>query len=114
VIACPAGRAGVARLWGIAGGAVAVEQDVDVAAFDTEAAAAFLTRLYAAMPPQPPLAADTIDEILLLESWLRRHREAAGVLGLQAPSPRTGAAGPSPKTVADLVCRVRLAVNNRA
>jgi excinuclease UvrABC nuclease subunit len=114
VIACPAGRPGVARLWGVAGGAVAVEQDVDVAAFDAEAAAAFLARLYAATPPRPPLAADTIDEILLLEGWLRRHREAAGVLGLQAPSPRTGPAAPSPKVAADLVCRVRLAVHNPA
>jgi len=91
VLVYPAREPGVARVWGLAGGAVAFEEDVVVAQFDREAAAALLSRLYAGPAPRPPLPVDTIDEILLIESWLRRHREAAGVLRL--PAPEAGPAG---------------------
>jgi excinuclease UvrABC nuclease subunit len=112
---------GVARLWGVAGGAVTIEEDAAVAGFGAEPAAAFLEKLYAAPAPQPPLAAGTIDEILLLESWLRRHREAAAVLRLPAPAAgdlttaetAPACAAPVPLGAAEeLARRVQLAVSD--
>jgi hypothetical protein len=82
---------------------VAVEEEAVAARFGSEPATAFLARLHAARPPQPPLPATAIDEILLLESWLRRHREAPGVLLLPAPS-----AAAQAEAVEELALRVRL------
>jgi hypothetical protein len=71
----------------------------------TEAdALAFVTRVYRADPPRPPLPPSAVDEILLIGSWLRLHRAAPNVLTL--PAPETGAAAdavrpqPSPADLA--------------
>lgn len=111
VLVYPARRPGVARIWGVAGGAVAVQEDVTPTAADDAWAADLLQRLYAAPRPSAPLPAETIDEILLIESWLRRHREAVNVLRLP-DRPRSPAARRSllQALAAELAGRVRTIV----
>jgi DNA polymerase-3 subunit epsilon len=83
VIAYPAKRAGWVALWGVRGGRIAVERAVGRAAFAEDAARGFLSELAAAAPPSPPLPATLLDEMLLVHSWVRSHREAANVLDLR-------------------------------
>ena len=83
-IACPAKRAGWVALWGVRGGRIAVERVVGRGAFGEDAARDFLTALAAAAPPSPPLPASSLDEMLLVHSWVQSHREAPNVLDLRA------------------------------
>jgi DNA polymerase-3 subunit epsilon len=114
VLVYPARTHGRARLWGVRGGAVAVDREVRVAGFDQTAALGFLAELAAAAPPAPPLPSERIDEILLVHGWLQRHRAAVGVLDLARGDARTawraldGAARPA--LAAALVERMRRAV----
>lgn len=85
VLLYPSRQTDVARVWSIAGGAVVAQEDVEVASAGVAWATNLLARLYAAPKPTPPLPAELIDEILLIESWLRRHREATHVLRLPDP-----------------------------
>lgn len=93
VIAYPSREPGVTRLWGVSGGGIVVQEDVTPGDFEVFRAAGFLSRLYAATPPRLPLPSETIDEILLVESWLRRHRASVNVFHLPQPpaDPATGA-----------------------
>ena len=113
VLVYPAKAAGKVSLWGVAAGAVVVERDIRPAAFSHSDAAALIAELSAVVPPQPPLAAAAIDEILLVHNWLQRHREAANVLDL------TGlvgaAAGRGQAAAADeLLARIRLCLTTSA
>ncbi len=82
VLAYPARTQGRVRLWGIRGGAAVVEREARVDAFAETEALAFLAELAASAAPPPPLPSGSIDEILLVHSWLQRHRAAVNVLDL--------------------------------
>ncbi len=108
VLVYPARRRGWVALWGVRGGRVALEREVGRAAFDEAAARGLLAELAAAEPARPPLAAGAIDEMLLVYSWVDRHRAAPGVLDLSATTSGERAPGRDP-LAAELVRRVRLA-----
>jgi DNA polymerase-3 subunit epsilon len=113
VLVYPAKVAGKVSLWGVAAGAIVAERDVKPAAFTHDQAATLIAALCVVEPPQPPLAAQAIDEILLVHGWLLRHREAANVLDL------TGllgaAAGRRQAAAADeLLARIRLCLTTPA
>ena len=84
VIAYPAKRAGWVALWGVRGGRIAVERVVGREAFAEDAARGLLGALVAAAPPAPPVPATLLDEMLLVHSWVKSHREAPNVLDLRA------------------------------
>jgi DNA polymerase-3 subunit epsilon len=88
VLVYPGREVGTARVWGVAGGALVAHEEVVAGEAQTEWATSFLTRGLAAPSPTVPLPPETIDEILLVESWLRRHRKAVNVLDLPAPPHR--------------------------
>ncbi len=111
VLVYPARRPGWAALWGVRGGRIAVEREVGRRAFGEEAACAFLAELAAAAAPRPPLPVTAIDEMLLVHSWVGRHREAPGVLRLAG----IGAGRrPPDSAAADLARRVRLCATPEA
>ena len=103
VLVYPARQAEVVNLWGVAGGSIVAQEQVRSERFTEADALAFVTRVYRAEPPQPPLPPSAVDEILLIGSWLRQHRAAPNVLTLPAPQrpdpPRTETPQP---TTADL------------
>ncbi len=105
VIAYPAKRSGWVALWGVRGGRIAVERVVGREAFGEDAACGLLAELTAAAPPEPPLPATMLDEMLLVHSWVQSHREAANVLDLHGLIAGRQALGDA---AADLVGRVRL------
>jgi len=72
-----------------------------------EASLELVHALYEATPPAPPLPVDTIDEILLVSSWLRHHREAVNVVKLPTPE---GPAELRKTAAAELVRRLPLCV----
>ena len=104
VLAYPARQADVVNLWGVAGGSIVVQDQVQPKRLTEADALAFVTRVYRAEPPRPPLPPSAVDEILLIGSWLRQHRAAPNVCTL--PTPRVAEAaepvGPQPSP-ADLV-----------
>lgn len=106
VLVYPARRKGWAALWGIRGGTVVVEREVGRISFAEDAASDFLAETAAAVPPQPPLKAHLIDEMLLVHGWIERHREAVHVLDL---SELAAGSAPLEAFAAELVARVRLA-----
>lgn len=79
----PARRRGWAALWGVRGGRIAVEREVGGGVFGEGAASDFLARLAAVDPPQPPIAAALVDEMLLVHAWLSAHEQAPGVVDLR-------------------------------
>jgi DNA polymerase-3 subunit epsilon len=83
VLVYPAHRRGWVALWGARGGRIVVEREVGRAAFDGQAAEAFVAALRAAEPPHAPLPAGAVDELLLVHSWVEAHRAAPGVVDLQ-------------------------------
>lgn len=83
ILAYPAKRRGWVALWGVRGGRVAVEREVGREAFGERAAHDLLAELAAATPPTPPLAAASIDELLLVHSWVNAHRAAPTVVDLR-------------------------------
>ncbi len=83
VLVYPAKRRGWVALWGVRGGSVAVEREVGREAFGEQAASGFLAELAAATPPRPPLPAASIDELLLVHSWVNAHRAAPNVVDLR-------------------------------
>jgi DNA polymerase-3 subunit epsilon len=83
VLVYPAHRRGWVALWGARGGRIVVEREVGRAAFDEQAAEAFVAVLRAAEPPHAPLPAGAVDELLLVHSWVEAHRAAPGVVDLQ-------------------------------
>jgi len=113
VLVYPAKAAGKVSLWGVMAGAVVAERDVRPAAFSHDQAAALIAALCAAEPPQPPLAAQAIDEILLVHGWLLRHRQAVNVLDLTGLA---GATADRRQAVAadELLARIRLCLTTPA
>ncbi len=81
----PARQPGRVTVYSVAAGSIVDERSLLPDELSPDAAAELVTRLYAAAPPAPPLPADTIDEILLVSGWLRRHREAVNVINLPGP-----------------------------
>jgi DNA polymerase-3 subunit epsilon len=84
LLAYPARQAGRVTVYSVAAGLVVGEQSLRPAALSFGAAQALVDQLYAAEPPRPPLPPDTLDEILLVSGWIRRHREAVNVVSLPA------------------------------
>ena len=84
-----------ARTWstsrGVAGGSIAAQRAC-ARALTRRHALEFVARVYAADPPAPPLPTDAVDEILLVASWLRHHRQAVNVIDLPAPEAPTASA----------------------
>ena len=85
VLAYPARQAAAINLLGVACGSIVAQEHVRPERFTEADALAFVTRVYRAEPPQPPLPPSAVDEILLIGSWLRQHRAAPNVLTLSAP-----------------------------
>jgi len=85
VMAYPGLAAGKVTLYGIAGGALAEEHTVRVAAFTYDDSLALVQRVHAADPPAAPPQVGRIDEILLVHGWVQRHRGAINVLDLGTP-----------------------------
>jgi DNA polymerase-3 subunit epsilon len=81
----PARQSGRATVYSVAAGSIVDETALRPADLSPEVARDLVERLYAAVPPRPPLPVDTIDEILLVSSWLRHHRAAVNVVMLPAP-----------------------------
>ena len=84
VLAYPAPTQGRVRLWGVSHGAVVAEKEVAARSFTLNRSLQFLAAVAAAEPPEPPLPAAAIDEILLVHGWLQRHAEAVHVLDVAA------------------------------
>jgi DNA polymerase-3 subunit epsilon len=105
-LAYPARRRGWVAVWGVRAGRIVVEREVGREAFDEQAALAFLQELRAAGPPQPPLPAAAVDEVLLVHSWVEAHRAAPTVVDLAAFV--AGGEGAAP-AAARLLAAVRLA-----
>ena len=101
----PARQAGRVTIYSVAGGSVIDERSVRPGDLSLEAALELIEALYAATPPAPPLPVDTIDEILLVSSWLRHHREAVNVVKLPTPE---GPAELRRAAAAELVLRLPL------
>lgn len=91
VLVYPSREPGQLRLWSVAHGCVVADDSLAAAALTHEEAVSLVRRLYAAQPPRPPLPAHALDETLLLEGWLRRHREAPNVVLLPEPPQTTTA-----------------------
>ena len=81
----PARQPGRVTVYSVAGGSIVDERALRPGELTVELARDIVARIYAADPPAPPLPADTIDEILLVSSWLRHHRQAVNVIVLPAP-----------------------------
>ena len=86
----PARQAGRVTVYSVAAGSIVDERSLRPGDFSPQAALELVDQLYAAAPPAAPLPVDTIDEILLVAGWLRRHREAANVVNLPAPDASQG------------------------
>jgi DNA polymerase-3 subunit epsilon len=86
VLAYPSPKPGKLTLYGVAAGSIVDERVVQPNSFDRDDALAFLSAVYAATPPAPPLPPGALDEILLVHGWLQRHRAAVNVLPLAAPA----------------------------
>lgn len=86
VLAYPSSKPGKLTLYGVAAGSIVDERVVQPNSFDRDDALAFLSAVYAATPPAPPLPPGALDEILLVHGWLQRHRAAVNVLPLAAPA----------------------------
>jgi len=82
-----------------------VQHEVADGAWDEQAAAAFLDRLLAWQPPHLPLPAAAIDEVLLVDSWLRHSKSPANVLRIRHGA-ETSASCRREKLVQELVIRV--------
>jgi DNA polymerase-3 subunit epsilon len=85
VLAYPARHADVVNLWGVGGGSIVAQVQVQPGGFTGADALAFITRVYRADPVRPPLPPAAIDEILLIGGWIRQHRAAPNVLTLPTP-----------------------------
>ena len=81
----PSRQPGRVTVYGVAAGSIVDERSLRPDELTPDGALELVTGIYAAMPPVPPLPADTIDEILLVSGWLRRHREAVNVVNLPGP-----------------------------
>ena len=103
----PARQAGRATIYSVAGGSIVDERSVRPGDLSLEASLELVHALYEATPPAPPLPVDTIDEILLVSSWLRHHREAVNVVKLPTPE---GPAELRKTAAAELVRRLPLCV----
>ena len=93
VLVYPAPRPGRVRFWGVSHGGVVAEKEVAARSFTLNRALQFLAAVAAAQPPEPPLPAAAIDEILLVHGWLQGHGEAVHVLDVSALA--HGSAGPT-------------------
>ncbi|HUK76777.1 MAG TPA: exonuclease domain-containing protein [Thermoleophilia bacterium] len=81
----PARQPGRVTVYSVAGGSIVDERALRPDELTPELARDIVAAIYAADPPAPPLPVDTIDEILLVSSWLRHHRQAVNVVALPAP-----------------------------
>lgn len=112
VLAYPAPTPGRVRLSGVFHGAVVAEKEVAARSFTLNRSVQFLTVVAAAEPPEPPLPAAAIDEILLVHGWLQRHAEAVHVLDVGALAATGGAREAQHAALTglseELVTRVRL------
>ncbi len=86
----PARQPGRVTVYSVAAGTIVGERSLRPGELSRDAALEIVSRLYAAAPPAPPLPADTIDEVLLVSGWLRRHREAVNVINLPGPEASDG------------------------
>jgi DNA polymerase-3 subunit epsilon len=111
VLAYPSLKPGKLTLFGVAAGSIVDERVVEPDSFGSGDALAFLSAVYAATPPAPPLPPGALDEILLVHGWLERHRAAVNVLPLAAPAGAavvaagegaTGAGADAPTDAAEL------------
>jgi DNA polymerase III subunit epsilon len=78
----PARQVGRVTIYGVANGKVVSEQSFRPAQVTFATARELVDRVYDAEAPRPPVAPDTLDEILLVSGWIRRHREAVNVVNL--------------------------------
>ena len=112
VLAYPAPTEGRVRLWGVSHGAVVAEKEVAARSFTLNRSLQFLAAVAAAEPPEPPLPAAAIDEVLLVHGWLQRHAEAVHVLDVRALCDREAAREAQHAALTglaeELVARVRL------
>ena len=84
VLTYPAPTPGRVRLWGVSHGSVVADKEVAARSFTLNRSLQFLAAVVVAEPPDPPLPAAAIDEILLVHGWLQRHAEAVHVLDVRA------------------------------
>jgi DNA polymerase-3 subunit epsilon len=82
LLAYPARQAGRVTVYSVAAGRVVGERSFRPAQLSFAKARTLVDELCAAEPPRPPVPPDTLDEILLVSGWIRRHREAANVINL--------------------------------
>ena len=111
VLVYPAPTLGRVRLWGVSGGTVVAEKEVAARAFTLNRSLQFLGAVAAAEPPEPPLPAAAIDEMLLMHGWLQHHAEAVHVLdaaSLAGDAAREAHHAALTALAAELVARVRL------
>ena len=85
----PARQPGKVTVYCVAAGSIVDERALRPDELTSEVARDLVSGLYEAEPPAPPLPVDTIDEILLVSSWLRHHRQAVNVIDLPAPEAPT-------------------------
>ena len=107
----PARQPGRVTVYGVAAGSIVDERSLRPDELSPDVALEIVTGLYAAAPPAPPLPTDTIDEILLVSGWLRRHREAVNVINLPAADAPEGL---RQAAAAELVRRLPLCVGTAA
>ncbi len=113
VLTYPAPTPGRVRLWGVSHGSVVADKEVAARSFTLNRSLQFLAAMAAAEPPEPPLPAAAIDEILLVHGWLQRHAEAVHVLDVRAlargdDERRDAAHAVLTSLAEELVARVRL------
>ena len=92
----PARQPGRVTIYSVAAGSIVDERSLRPGELSPDAALELVDRLYAAAPPAPPLPADTIDEILLVSSWLRATARPSTSSICRPPTRPPGCARPRP------------------
>jgi DNA polymerase-3 subunit epsilon len=82
VLVYPSVSEGRVTLYGVAAGRIVFEREARPGEIGLDEARRLIADVVDAAPPVPPLPTETIDELLLVHGWLRKHREAVNVLML--------------------------------